>query len=106
MTGCPLPCAWPEACRFGELSQQSVAPHVWQVRRCTQYAPIFTHSSHSRRCGCLIDAVALMWAQEGIHVILAPRDEQRTEIAECRSSCETRHVSLLRTLTCYAVNRT
>jgi hypothetical protein len=56
------------ACRFGELSQQSVMPHVWQVRRWTQYEPIFTHSSHSRRCGCLIDAIASMWVQRDIHI--------------------------------------
>ena len=35
------------AWRFGDESQQSVTPQVWQVRRCTHAAPILTHSSHS-----------------------------------------------------------
>jgi len=35
------------AWRLRELSQHKVTPHVWQVRRCTQFDPIFTHSSHS-----------------------------------------------------------
>jgi len=50
---------------FGESSQQSVASQVWQVRRCTQLAPIFTHSAHSRRFGPLISVIAAMCEQVG-----------------------------------------
>jgi hypothetical protein len=31
-------------CRLGELSQQRVPPHSWQVRKCTHSEPIFTLS--------------------------------------------------------------
>jgi hypothetical protein len=34
---------------LGELSQQSVEPQCWHVRRCTHRAPILTHSSHAWR---------------------------------------------------------
>jgi hypothetical protein len=60
MTGCPVACACLVAWRFEELSQQWVRPHSWQVRRWTQSLPIFTHSSHSYRSGCLIVAIAPM----------------------------------------------
>src|SRR5688572_18705873 len=63
MTGCLLAAACFDACRLGELSQHSVVPHSWQVRRWTHDAPILTHSSHSRRRGCLISVMALICEQ-------------------------------------------
>ena len=60
MTGCALARACFVACRLGELSQHSVAPHSWHVRRCTHRAPTFTHSSHCRRTGCRISVMASM----------------------------------------------
>ena len=54
-------CACWLAWRFGEASQHSVAPQFWHVRKWTHSAPIFTHSSHSRRFGCLTVAMAVRW---------------------------------------------
>src|ERR1051325_3594717 len=65
MTGWPLPRACLLACWLGELSQQRVPPHCWQVRMCTQRAPIFTHSSHSWRFGCLTSSIDSMCGQVG-----------------------------------------
>src|SRR5688500_1071096 len=50
------------AWRLGELSQHKVTPHCWHVRRCTHCAPIFTHSSHSRRLAGFGVVIALMCA--------------------------------------------
>src|SRR5258707_1083347 len=47
------------ACWFGDESQQSVTPHFWHVRRCSQRSPIFTHSSHSRFVGCFTWLVSM-----------------------------------------------
>ena len=47
MTGWLVARACRVACLFGELSQHSVTPQVWHVRKCTHRAWIFTHSSHS-----------------------------------------------------------
>src|SRR5207247_1661408 len=58
MTGCLLARACLVACLFGESSQQRVPPHSWHVRKWTHSAPILTHSSHSRRFGCLTVATA------------------------------------------------
>jgi len=58
ITGCPLAFACLLAWRFGELSQQRVVPHSWQVRKWTHPEPIFTHSSHSRRLACLTVVIA------------------------------------------------
>src|SRR5687768_12268411 len=63
MTGWRVERACFEACLFGELSQHNVAPHSWQVLRCTQSAPIRTHSAHSRLVGCLTSVVAAMCEQ-------------------------------------------
>ena len=63
ITGCPLVRECLLACWLGELSQQSVAPQFWHVRRWTHRPPIFTHSAHSRRAGCLIVVTAERWAQ-------------------------------------------
>src|SRR5262245_58938800 len=63
MTGCPLLRACFDACRFGELSQQRVPPHCWQVRRWTQREPIFTPSSHSPRCAVFTSLTVSMWGQ-------------------------------------------
>src|SRR5205823_2979962 len=52
-----------EACWLGELSQHSVAPHCWHVRRWTHCAPIFTHSAHSRRLACRTVVIAARWVQ-------------------------------------------
>jgi hypothetical protein len=48
---------------FGELSQQRVVPHSWHVRRCIHFAPIFTHSSHSRRSAVRTVVMAAMCSQ-------------------------------------------
>src|SRR5687767_13048841 len=66
MTGWPLICACLVACRFGELSQHSVDPHAWQVRRWTHSDPIFTHSSHSGCFACLTSTTAARWAHCGM----------------------------------------
>src|SRR5438132_6659997 len=39
-------------------------PHVWHVRRWSHDAPILTHSSHSRRRGCLTSSMAEICAHE------------------------------------------
>src|ERR1700730_13625828 len=63
MTGWPVAWACFLAWRFAESSQHGVVPHSWQVRRWTHVAPVFRHSAHSRRFGCLTDAIASMCAQ-------------------------------------------
>jgi hypothetical protein len=63
MTGCPVDLACLVAWRLGELSQQSVTPQVWQVRRWTHPALTFTHSWHSRRAGVLTSVMLLRWLQ-------------------------------------------
>lgn len=67
MTGCDAAAACFEAWRLGDESQHLVAPHAWQVRRCTQRAPIFTQSSHSRAFGPVTVVIAPMCA----HVLVA-----------------------------------
>jgi hypothetical protein len=68
MTGCPLACACFVACRLGELSQHKVAPQVWHVRKCIQGEPIFTHSSHCRRFGCVTVVISAMWGQDSLGI--------------------------------------
>src|SRR4051812_47438475 len=63
MTGCLVAWACLVAWRLGELSQQSVDPHCWQVRRCSHREWTFTHSSHSRRFAWSTLVVAAMWGQ-------------------------------------------
>ena len=77
ITGCPVAAAWRLACRLGELSQQSVAPHVWHVRRWTQRDPVFTHSSHSRRTARFTVATASMCGQAASAAMLSPRSARR-----------------------------
>src|SRR5262249_29158209 len=75
ITGCDVAFACLVAWRFGELSQQSVPPHVWQVRRCTHVPPIFTHSSQTRFFACLTDVTASMCAHAPPSLIApAPSD--------------------------------
>src|SRR5213082_1438392 len=62
-TGCLVARACFEACWLGELSQHSVAPHCWQVRRCTHCEPILTHSAHSRRLPCRTVVIASRCSQ-------------------------------------------
>lgn len=73
MTGCPIARACLLACWLGELSQQSVTPHSWHVRKWTQVALILTHSSHSRRFGCLIELTASMCEQLSSELIISLR---------------------------------
>src|SRR6185436_14275415 len=47
MTGCALLRACRLACWFGEESQHSVTPQLWQVRRWTQVSPVFTQASQT-----------------------------------------------------------
>src|SRR4051812_42312560 len=84
MTGWLVERACLVACRFGDESQQSVAPHAWHVRRCTQDAPIFTHASHSRRPGRFTSSTAAMcehdsaMAKERIMGTVEPVPSERT----------------------------
>src|SRR5439155_19635710 len=63
MTGCPLARACLLACRLGDESQQSVAPQLWHVRRCTHREPVFTHSSHSCCFACFTVLMLSIWVQ-------------------------------------------
>src|SRR5438046_8845468 len=93
MTGCPLLRACLLAWRLGELSQQRVPPHSWQVRRCTQRAPIFTHSSHSYRLAPLTLLIALICAQplSGTELRPAVAHERRVWV-ECSFDIRERHL--------------
>ncbi len=72
MTGWPVARACFVAWRFGESSQHSVVPHSWQVRRWIQVAPVFTHSAHSRRFGCLTAVILSICEQLPFDVIGVP----------------------------------
>src|ERR1043165_6820562 len=82
MTGCPVACACLVACLLGEESQQCVPPHVWHVRRWTQVAPIFTHSSHSRTSGSLTSTMASRWAQDSA-VMISPLTIHARRLSTC-----------------------
>jgi hypothetical protein len=69
MTGWPLAAACRLACRLGELSQHSVVPHCWQVRKCTHRAFVFMHSSHSCRSANRTLGIAAMCEQDCEDVI-------------------------------------
>src|SRR5437867_5615093 len=81
MTGCLLARACFVACLFGESSQQWVPPHSWHVRKWTHSAPVLTHSSHSRRFGCLTVVTERIWEQvcSGIVVPSATLCRKSTE---------------------------
>src|SRR5690348_12272275 len=73
MIGWPLSPACAVACRFGDESQQPIFPQVMHIRRCTQLAPIFRHSSQpSIVGGRAVTSIRSRWLQIGWSDIGAP----------------------------------